>query len=155
MSNFEIKDNKIKYLLKHLMCWIQIPLFQEIIKLYWVNALCNIPTNHKLFPPANIYFTLCLYSLQSPHFTPLQNLLTSLLFSHSSKHLEIMERKITNASFSIFTVLIALLSQHLVIPVISSTLEDQKNYYIPDPHLRNPPTSFSDSLCNSLTSFIM
>ncbi|CAL5202098.1 unnamed protein product [Lathyrus oleraceus] len=58
-----------------------------------------------------------------------------------------MERKITNASFSIFTVLIALLSQHLVIPVISSTLEDQKNYYIPDPHLRNPPTSFSDSLC--------
>ncbi|KAL5077599.1 hypothetical protein RYX36_016583 [Vicia faba] len=75
-------------------------------------------------------------SLHTTHFTP-------LISSHSSKHLQKMARKITT-----FTMLLALLSHHLfIIPVISSTLEDQKNYYIPDPHFRNPPSTFSDSKC--------
>nr|AFK43320.1 unknown [Medicago truncatula] len=45
-----------------------------------------------------------------------------------------MGKKITYVSFSMFTVLVALLSQYLVIPVISTTVED-------------PHSVFSDSLC--------
>lgn len=47
--------------------------------------------------------------------------------------------------------LVGLLSQSLVIPVMSITVEDQKNYYTPDPHAGTPPSGFSDSLCNPLT----
>ncbi|XP_027344073.1 protodermal factor 1 [Abrus precatorius] len=56
-----------------------------------------------------------------------------------------MERKRSHVSLTMFAMLVALLSQNLVIPVISTTVEDQKNYYTPDPHSpsgshRSPPS---------------
>jgi hypothetical protein len=65
-----------------------------------------------------------------------------------------MDKKISNVSFSMLVLLIGLLSQHLVTPAISTTVEDQKNFNIPDPHSGNPPAGFSDSLCNSLTFYL-
>ncbi|KAK7305023.1 hypothetical protein VNO77_42921 [Canavalia gladiata] len=59
-----------------------------------------------------------------------------------------MERKRSYVSLTMLAMLVGLLSQNLVIPVISTTLEDQKNYYTPDPHTGTPPTGFSDSLCS-------
>ena len=59
-----------------------------------------------------------------------------------------MERKRNNpTSFTMFTLLLGLLSQNLVIPVISTTttIEDHNS---PDPHAG---TDLSNSLCNSLT----
>ena len=83
-----------------------------------------------------------LYSPLAHHSTPLQNLLThfSYSISLSSYQQEIMGMKINHVSFSMFTVLVALFSQHLVIPVISTTVED--------PHSGNPPSVFNASLCN-------
>ncbi|KAI4306030.1 hypothetical protein L6164_029344 [Bauhinia variegata] len=50
-----------------------------------------------------------------------------------------MERKRSNgASLLLWTLLAGLLSQNLVIPVMSTTIEDQKNYYSPDPHSGSP-----------------
>ncbi|KAG5094233.1 hypothetical protein AAZX31_18G101100 [Glycine max] len=63
-----------------------------------------------------------------------------------------MERKRSHASFTMFAMLVGLLSQSLVIPVISTTVADQKNYYTPDPHAGSPPTGFSDSLCSHNSS---
>ncbi|XP_061369830.1 protodermal factor 1-like isoform X7 [Gastrolobium bilobum] len=58
-----------------------------------------------------------------------------------------MERKRSNPAFlTMFTLLAGLLSQNLVIPVISTTVEDQKNYYSPDPHAGSPSTGSSNSL---------
>ncbi|KAI4306028.1 hypothetical protein L6164_029344 [Bauhinia variegata] len=63
-----------------------------------------------------------------------------------------MERKRSNgASLLLWTLLAGLLSQNLVIPVMSTTIEDQKNYYSPDPHSGSPHKGLSNSLCNSLT----
>jgi len=62
-----------------------------------------------------------------------------------------MERKRSHASFTMFAMLVGVISQSLVIPVVSTTVEDQKNYYTPDPHAGSPPSGFSDSLCNPLT----
>lgn len=63
-----------------------------------------------------------------------------------------MERKrSSHASLIVCTLLTGLISQNLVIPVISTTIEDQTNHYTPDPHAGSPPTSLSNSLCNSLT----
>ncbi|XP_020234749.1 protodermal factor 1 isoform X2 [Cajanus cajan] len=50
-----------------------------------------------------------------------------------------MERKRSHVSITMFTMLLGLLSQHLIIPVISTTVEDQKNYW-PDPHAGSSPT---------------
>jgi len=89
-------------------------------------------------------------------FKPLQNPHHSLSILHisllCSKQLEAtMERKRSHASLTMLAMLLGLLSQSLVIPVMSITVEDQKNYYTPDPHAGNPPSGFSDSLCNPLT----
>jgi len=62
-----------------------------------------------------------------------------------------MERKRSHASLTMLAMLVGLLSQSLVIPVMSITVEDQKNYYTPDPSAGSPPSGFSDSLCNPLT----
>lgn len=65
-----------------------------------------------------------------------------------------MERKRHSpASITIFTLLVGVLSQNLVIPVTCSTtpIEDQKNNNSPRPHTGGPPTDLSNSLCNSLT----
>ncbi|KAJ1377246.1 hypothetical protein SESBI_49101 [Sesbania bispinosa] len=51
-----------------------------------------------------------------------------------------MERKRSHVSLTLFAVLVGLVSQNLVIPVISTKVEDQKNYYSPDPHSGSPPT---------------
>lgn len=50
-----------------------------------------------------------------------------------------------------FTLLAGLISQNLIIPVIAiTTIEDQKNYYTPDPNAGTPPTGLSSSLYISL-----
>ncbi|KAL6286913.1 hypothetical protein ACE6H2_011303 [Prunus campanulata] len=43
------------------------------------------------------------------------------------------------ASLFIWTLVAGMISQNLVIPVMSSTVEDQKTYYSPDPHAGSPP----------------
>ncbi|XP_004513725.1 protodermal factor 1 [Cicer arietinum] len=58
-----------------------------------------------------------------------------------------MERKISYVSFSMFALLVGLLSQNLVVSVMSTTVEDQKNFYTTDPHSGNPSAGFTDSLC--------
>ncbi|KAM3395813.1 protodermal factor 1 [Capsicum galapagoense] len=48
------------------------------------------------------------------------------------------------SSLILWAAFAALLSQNLVIPVVSSaSFEEQKNYYIPDPHTGTPPTGSS------------
>ncbi|CAL0310232.1 unnamed protein product [Lupinus luteus] len=55
-----------------------------------------------------------------------------------------MDRKRNHVSLSMFALLAGLLSQNLVIPVTcTTTVEDQKNYYSP-----NPQAGFSSSLCS-------
>uniref|UniRef100_A0A5B6YL83 Putative protodermal factor 1 n=1 Tax=Davidia involucrata TaxID=16924 RepID=A0A5B6YL83_DAVIN len=52
-----------------------------------------------------------------------------------------MERERSKqASLLLWTLLAGLLSQNLLIPVMSTSVEDQKNYYSPDPHTGTPPT---------------
>ncbi|KAJ7960688.1 Protodermal factor 1 [Quillaja saponaria] len=51
-----------------------------------------------------------------------------------------MEGKRSMASLFLLSLLAGLLSQNLVIPVMSASFEDQKNYYSPDPHAGSPPT---------------
>ncbi|KAL2322554.1 hypothetical protein Fmac_026933 [Flemingia macrophylla] len=58
-----------------------------------------------------------------------------------------MEWKRSHVSLTMFSMLVGLLSQQLVIPVISTTVEDQKNFW-PDPHAGSIPTGFTDSLCS-------
>ncbi|KAL9319704.1 hypothetical protein ACSQ67_011543 [Phaseolus vulgaris] len=58
-----------------------------------------------------------------------------------------MERKRSHASLTMLAMLVGLLSQSLVIPVMSITVEDQKNYYTPDPHAGTPP-QVSPILCS-------
>ncbi|KAI4308076.1 hypothetical protein L6164_031188 [Bauhinia variegata] len=60
-----------------------------------------------------------------------------------------MERKRSNrASLLMWALLAGLLSQNLIIPVMSTTIDDQKNYYSPDPHSGTPSTGLSNSLCS-------
>ncbi|KAK7259082.1 hypothetical protein RIF29_24678 [Crotalaria pallida] len=60
--------------------------------------------------------------------------------------IDCMERKTSHVSLTILAMLAALLSQNLVIPVMcSTTVEDQKNYYTPDPHTGTPPTGSHSS----------
>ncbi|KAM3302060.1 protodermal factor 1 [Capsicum chacoense] len=48
------------------------------------------------------------------------------------------------SSLILWAAFAALLSQNLVVPVVSSaSFEEQKNYYIPDPHTGTPPTGSS------------
>ncbi|KAK9284640.1 hypothetical protein L1049_023816 [Liquidambar formosana] len=45
-----------------------------------------------------------------------------------------------HASLFMWILVAGLLSQNLAIPVMSTSFEDQKNYYTPDPHAGTPPT---------------
>ncbi|RVW39652.1 Protodermal factor 1 [Vitis vinifera] len=52
-----------------------------------------------------------------------------------------MERERNKQASPFITILVAaLLSQNLLIPVIATSVEDQKNYYSPDPHAGRPPS---------------
>lgn len=107
----------------------------------------TIYSSHLLIFTSVCVWTVLYNSLLAQHFTtPLQN-----LHSLSSKKLEKMERKISYVSFSMFALLVGLLSQNLVVSVMSTTVEDQKNFYTTDPHSGNPSAGFTDSLCNYLT----
>ncbi|EXB92424.1 hypothetical protein L484_021408 [Morus notabilis] len=55
-----------------------------------------------------------------------------------------MERKsIRMSSLLLWSLVAALVSQNLLIPVMSASFEDQKNYYTPDPHVGTPPSGGS------------
>ncbi|KAE9590548.1 hypothetical protein Lal_00023204 [Lupinus albus] len=61
-----------------------------------------------------------------------------------------MDRKISHVSLTMFAMLAGLLSQNLVIPVMcTTTVQDQKNYYSPNPqagsHRSTPPSHGSGS----------
>ncbi|XP_019456988.1 PREDICTED: protodermal factor 1-like isoform X10 [Lupinus angustifolius] len=61
-----------------------------------------------------------------------------------------MERERNNPAFLTMFTLLALLSQNLIMPVISTTIKDQKNNYSPKkPHAGSPHTALSNSLCNN------
>ena len=63
-----------------------------------------------------------------------------LLLGFSWNHTE-MERERNKQASPFITILVAaLLSQNLLIPVIATSVEDQKNYYSPDPHAGRPPS---------------
>lgn len=78
-----------------------------------------------------------------------------LLLGFSWNHTE-MERERNKQASPFITILVAaLLSQNLLIPVIATSVEDQKNYYSPDPHAGRPPSGiFLLSLSLSNTSNI-
>ncbi|KAL6137213.1 hypothetical protein ACLB2K_062505 [Fragaria x ananassa] len=52
-----------------------------------------------------------------------------------------MMRNKTSSSLFIWALVAGMLSHNLVIPVMSTTFEDQKNYYTPDPSTGTPPPS--------------
>lgn len=55
-----------------------------------------------------------------------------------------MKNKASSSLF-IWALVAGMLSQNLVIPVVSTTVEDQKNYYPPDPHAGTPPSGHGGS----------
>ncbi|KAK7276776.1 hypothetical protein RIF29_17922 [Crotalaria pallida] len=96
--------------------------------------------SHFILTPLSKHFQ----NPQTPH-----SLLSLPSFSVCSKHSVTMERTRSNPAFlTMFTLLIGLLSQNLFIPVISTTIEAQKNYYSPNPsHAGSPHTGLSNSQC--------
>lgn len=98
--------------------------------------------NPFIFPPSSLIHSTS---------KSLNPLLCSISWCSSQK-LDTMQSKRSHVSLTMLALLVVLLSQNLVIiPVMSSTVGEQKNYHTPDPHAGKPPTGFSDSLCNSLT----
>ena len=55
-----------------------------------------------------------------------------------------MEKKgVKMPSMLLWSLVAALVSQNLLMPVMSASFEDQKNYYTPDPHIGTPPSGLS------------
>ena len=107
------------------------------------KCTCNTSTTTYSFTCSYLLHSLSLYPLYSPISSqklpiPLSHSFLLLGFSWNHTEME-MER---NKHVSLFTSILvaALLSQNLLIPVISTSVEDQKNYYSPDPHVGRPPS---------------